>query len=154
MGQVKNMLIEYIECMIAAGSHHTFEELQDLVMTDGSVEKAAFIRWYDTHGAADMVTLTDGQSCEILVNGHAAIVKITSFVSNGVVYEFNGSSFVLCSPRGKEMWHWWHIGDEDGLFDGVNYKIGVCLVNWEVNSEQRPQCVGVIANGCDSVTIL
>ena len=87
-----------------------------------------------------MVTLTDGQSCEILVNGHAAIVKITSFV--------------LCSPRGKEMWHWWHIGDEDGLFDGVSYKIGVCLVNWEVNSEQRPQCVGVIADGCDSVTIL
>ena len=42
MGQVKNMLIEYIECMIAAGSHHTFEELQDLVMVDGSAEKAAF----------------------------------------------------------------------------------------------------------------
>lgn len=55
MGQVKNMLIEYIECMIAAGSHHTFEELQNLVMTDGSVEKAAFIRWYDAHGTVDMV---------------------------------------------------------------------------------------------------
>lgn len=55
MGQIKNMLIEYIECMIAAGSHHTFEELQNLVMVDGSVEKAAFFDWYDAHGTVDMV---------------------------------------------------------------------------------------------------
>lgn len=102
-----------------------------------------------------MVTLTEGQSCEIVGNGRSAIVKVVQFLANGIVYEFNGTSFVLCSPHGKEMWHWWwYAADTDPLFNGVSYKIGVCLVNWEVNSEQHPQCVGVIADGCDSVTIL
>ena len=104
-----------------------------------------------------MVTLTEGQSCEIVASGYATIIKIVKFATNGVVYEFNGLQFVLCFPRSKDMWHWWHCPDNDPTFDGVSYKIGVTLVNWEVDSyisENESECVGIIADGCDSVTIL
>lgn len=104
-----------------------------------------------------MVTLTEGQSCEIVANGFATIIKIVKFATNGVVYEFNGLQFVLCFPQAKEMWHWWYCTDDDPAFDGVSYKIGVTLVNWAVesdDSEQEPEFVGIIADSCDSVTIL
>lgn len=95
-----------------------------------------------------MVELNEGQSCEIVACGFSAIVKIVSFVANGAIYEFNGATHVLCSPNGKEQWHWWYNADEG--FAGVTRKIGVRLMNWD-NSFQ---CVAVIADGCDSVTIL
>ena len=80
-----------------------------------------------------MVELNEGQSCEIVACGFSAIVKIVKFVANGIIYEFDGATHVLCSPNGKEQWHWWHNADEG--FAGVNRKIESRRADGERRSE-------------------